>query len=222
MRPRCRSSTRPRGLLVRPDPLSPGEAQRLRGLRPAGPAPRLRVEPGRVQRRGSAVGTVMVCRQVVSLGRRPYAGRTVTCTSRCRPSPSSWTARSASSNAGDQGCGDDSHPASNTTTRAAIPRNAPTSAVSTYQSARRMRLPLAERRITAPTAEGRGLHTHPHVDACPMFLYSGSAMSLTTAGLRGLREYRASGMADPTGSLPMMVHAWSTRTDQRRDRAGSR
>ncbi|MFF7600587.1 hypothetical protein ACFZA7_37245 [Streptomyces mirabilis] len=31
----------------------------------------------RVQRRVSAVGTVMVCRQVVSLG-RPYAGQTVT------------------------------------------------------------------------------------------------------------------------------------------------
>ncbi|WUO30105.1 IS481 family transposase [Streptomyces sp. NBC_00286] len=64
-------------LRVRPNPLGPGEVQRLRGLRPAGPPPRPRVEPVRVQRRVSAVGTVMVCRQVVSLG-RPYAGRTVT------------------------------------------------------------------------------------------------------------------------------------------------
>ncbi|MER5217625.1 IS481 family transposase [Streptomyces sp. NPDC002838] len=64
-------------LRVRPNPLTPGEVQRLRGLRPAGPPPRPRAEPVRVQRRVSAVGTVMICRQVVSLG-RPYAGRTVT------------------------------------------------------------------------------------------------------------------------------------------------
>ncbi|WP_420711987.1 IS481 family transposase [Streptomyces sp. MMG1533] len=64
-------------LRVRPNPLSSDEVQRLRGLRPAGPAPRPGVEPVRVQRRVSAVGTVMVCRQTVSLG-RPYAGQTVT------------------------------------------------------------------------------------------------------------------------------------------------
>ncbi|WP_438817366.1 IS481 family transposase [Streptomyces actuosus] len=64
-------------LRVRPNPLGADEVQRLRGLRPAGPPPRPRVEPVRVQRRVSAVGTVMVCRQVVSLG-RPYAGRTIT------------------------------------------------------------------------------------------------------------------------------------------------
>jgi transposase InsO family protein len=64
-------------LRVRPNPLTPDEVQRLRGLRPAGPPPRPRVEPVRIQRRISAVGTVMVCRQVVSLG-RPYAGQTVT------------------------------------------------------------------------------------------------------------------------------------------------
>ncbi|MEW2404605.1 IS481 family transposase [Streptomyces sp. NPDC046862] len=64
-------------LRVRPNPLSPDEIKRLRGLRPAGPPPRPRVEPIRVQRRVSAVGTVMVCRQSVSLG-RPYAGRTIT------------------------------------------------------------------------------------------------------------------------------------------------
>jgi transposase InsO family protein len=64
-------------LRVRPNPLTGEEVRRLRGLRPAGPPPRPRVEPVRVQRRVSAVGTVMVCRQVVSLGRL-YAGRTVT------------------------------------------------------------------------------------------------------------------------------------------------
>jgi transposase InsO family protein len=64
-------------LRVRPNPLTGEEVRRLRGLRPAGPPPRPGVEPVRVQRRVSAVGTVMVCRQVVSLG-RPYAGRTVT------------------------------------------------------------------------------------------------------------------------------------------------
>ncbi|MER6359223.1 IS481 family transposase [Streptomyces sp. NPDC001634] len=64
-------------LRVRPNPLTSDEVQRLHGLRPAGPPPRPRVEPVRIQRRVSAVGTVMVCRQVVSLG-RPYAGQTVT------------------------------------------------------------------------------------------------------------------------------------------------
>lgn len=64
-------------LRVRPNPLTSEEVQRLQGLRPAGPQPRPRVEPVRVQRRVSAVGTVMVCRQRVSLG-RPYAGRTIT------------------------------------------------------------------------------------------------------------------------------------------------
>ncbi|MEU0472824.1 IS481 family transposase [Streptomyces olivaceus] len=64
-------------LRVRPNPLTGEEVRRLRGLRPAGPPPRPRVEPVRVQRKVSAVGTVMVCRQTVSLG-RPYAGQTVT------------------------------------------------------------------------------------------------------------------------------------------------
>ncbi|MFB7249070.1 IS481 family transposase [Streptomyces populi] len=64
-------------LRVRPNPLTSDEIRRLRGLRPAGPPPRPGLEPVRVQRRVSAVGTVMVCRQVVSLG-RPYAGQTVT------------------------------------------------------------------------------------------------------------------------------------------------
>ncbi|MBJ7001728.1 IS481 family transposase [Streptomyces sp. CRPSP2-6A1] len=64
-------------LRVRPNPLTSEEVRRLRGLRPAGPPPRPGVEPVRVQRRVSAVGTIMVCRQSVSLG-RPYAGQTVT------------------------------------------------------------------------------------------------------------------------------------------------
>ncbi|MFD7767621.1 IS481 family transposase [Streptomyces sp. NPDC059787] len=64
-------------LRVRPNPLSGEEVRRLRGLRSAGPPPCPGTEPVRVQRRVSAVGTVMVCRQVVSLG-RPYAGQTVT------------------------------------------------------------------------------------------------------------------------------------------------
>ncbi|MEV5463699.1 hypothetical protein AB0L17_37265 [Streptomyces cellulosae] len=63
-------------LRVRPNPLTSEEVQRLHGLRPAGPPPRPRVEPARVQRRVSAVGTVMVCRQVIHLG-RPCAGQTV-------------------------------------------------------------------------------------------------------------------------------------------------
>ncbi|WP_442813059.1 IS481 family transposase [Streptomyces sp. NBC_01343] len=64
-------------LRVRPNPLTSEEVSRLRGVRPAGPPPRPGIEPVRVQRRVSAVGTVMVCRQTVSLG-RPYAGQTVT------------------------------------------------------------------------------------------------------------------------------------------------
>ncbi|MFD5472646.1 hypothetical protein [Streptomyces sp. NPDC127105] len=64
-------------LRVRSNPLTSEEVRRLRGLRPAGPPPRPGIEPVRVQRRVSAVGTVMVCRQTVSLG-RPYADQTVT------------------------------------------------------------------------------------------------------------------------------------------------
>ncbi|MBE4742012.1 IS481 family transposase [Streptomyces caniscabiei] len=64
-------------LRVRPNPLTSEEVRGLRGLRPAGPPPRPRVESVSVQRRISAVGTIMVCRQTVPLG-RPYAGQTVT------------------------------------------------------------------------------------------------------------------------------------------------
>ncbi|MGF0170193.1 IS481 family transposase [Streptomyces sp. Marseille-Q5077] len=63
-------------LRVRPNPLTSEEVRGLRGLRPAGPPPRPGIEPVRVQRRVSTVGTIMVCRQTVSLG-RPYAGQTV-------------------------------------------------------------------------------------------------------------------------------------------------
>ncbi len=42
-------------LRVRPNPLTSEEVQRLHGLRPAGPPPRPRMEPVRVQRRVSAV-----------------------------------------------------------------------------------------------------------------------------------------------------------------------
>jgi transposase InsO family protein len=64
-------------LRVRPNPLTSEEVRGLRGLRPAGPPPRPRMEPVSVQRRISAVGTIMVCRQTVPRG-RPYAGQTVT------------------------------------------------------------------------------------------------------------------------------------------------
>jgi transposase InsO family protein len=64
-------------LRVRPNPLTPGQALRLQGARPAGPPPRPRTEPVTVQRRVSATGVITVCRQHVSLG-RVHAGRTVT------------------------------------------------------------------------------------------------------------------------------------------------
>ncbi|MEV6602253.1 hypothetical protein AB0M36_36190 [Actinoplanes sp. NPDC051346] len=62
---------------TRPNPLTPDEVARLRGLRPAGPPPVASSEPVRVQRRVSATGVVMVARQAVALG-RVHAGKTVT------------------------------------------------------------------------------------------------------------------------------------------------
>ena len=59
------------------NPLTPEQALRLQGARPAGPPPRPRTEPVTVQRRVSATGRIVVCRQAVSLGRL-HAGRTVT------------------------------------------------------------------------------------------------------------------------------------------------
>ena len=64
-------------LRVRPNPLTPEQALRLQGARPAGPPPRPSTEPVTVQRRVSATGVIFVCRQRVSLG-RIHAGRTVT------------------------------------------------------------------------------------------------------------------------------------------------
>jgi transposase InsO family protein len=64
-------------LRVRPNPLTPDQALRLQGARPAGPPPRPRTEPVTVQRRISATGVITVCRQRVSLG-RVHAGRVVT------------------------------------------------------------------------------------------------------------------------------------------------
>ena len=64
-------------LRTRPNPLTPEQARRLQGARPAGPPPRPRTEPVTVQRRVSATGVISVCRQPVPLG-RVHAGRTVT------------------------------------------------------------------------------------------------------------------------------------------------
>jgi transposase InsO family protein len=64
-------------LRARPNPLTPEQAVRLRGARPAGPPPRPRTEPVTVQRRVSATGTICVCRQTVALG-RIHARRIVT------------------------------------------------------------------------------------------------------------------------------------------------
>jgi Integrase core domain len=63
-------------LRARPNPLTPDQTLRLRGARPAGPPPRPRSEPVTVQRRVSATGRIVVCRQAVSLG-RVHAGRIV-------------------------------------------------------------------------------------------------------------------------------------------------
>jgi transposase InsO family protein len=64
-------------LRTRPNPLTPAEVARLRGVRPAGPPPRPSTEPVRVQRRVSATGVIMVAGQKAALG-RAHAGQTVT------------------------------------------------------------------------------------------------------------------------------------------------
>jgi hypothetical protein len=64
-------------LRARPNPLTPEQARRLQGARPAGPPPRPRSEPVTVQRRVSATGTITACRQTIALG-RTHAGRIVT------------------------------------------------------------------------------------------------------------------------------------------------
>jgi transposase InsO family protein len=63
-------------LRTRPNPLTPDEVARLRGLRPAGPPPTASPDPVRVQRRVSDTGVVMVARQTAALG-RVHAGKTV-------------------------------------------------------------------------------------------------------------------------------------------------
>jgi transposase InsO family protein len=79
-------------LRARPNPLTPEQALRLRGARPAGPPPRPRSEPVTVQRRVSATGTICVCRQTVALG-RIHAGRIVSIHVPSTPSRSSSTTR---------------------------------------------------------------------------------------------------------------------------------
>jgi hypothetical protein len=64
-------------LRTRPNPFTPDQIRRLRGVRPAGPPPRPVSEPIRVQRRASNTGVVMVCGQKVVLG-RIHAHQTLT------------------------------------------------------------------------------------------------------------------------------------------------
>jgi transposase InsO family protein len=63
-------------LRTRPNPLTWEQVNQLRGARPAGPPPRPPSEPIRVQRRASATGVIVVCRQKIALG-RTHAGQTV-------------------------------------------------------------------------------------------------------------------------------------------------
>jgi hypothetical protein len=64
-------------LRTRPNPLTPADVSRLRGVRPAGPPPRPSTEPIRVQRRASATGVIMVAGQNTARG-HCHAGQTVT------------------------------------------------------------------------------------------------------------------------------------------------
>jgi transposase InsO family protein len=66
-------------LRTRPNPLTPEQVQRLRGVRPAGPPPRPSAEPIRVQRRASNTGIIMVAGQKIALGRL-HQHRTLTVT----------------------------------------------------------------------------------------------------------------------------------------------
>jgi hypothetical protein len=63
-------------LRTRPSPLTPADAARLRGARPAGPPPQPSADPVRVQRRVSSTGVVMIAGQKIALG-RIHAGQTV-------------------------------------------------------------------------------------------------------------------------------------------------
>ncbi len=64
-------------LRTRRSPITPDQAARLRGARPAGPAPQPSAEPVRVQRRASATGVIMIAGQKIALG-RVHAGQTAT------------------------------------------------------------------------------------------------------------------------------------------------
>lgn len=64
-------------LRTRPNPLTSGQVQRLRGAPRAGPPPRPSTEPITVQRLADGTGVVCVCGQRVGLG-RGYAHRTLT------------------------------------------------------------------------------------------------------------------------------------------------
>lgn len=64
-------------LRSRPNPLPPGKARHLRGVRPVGPPPRPATEPITVQRRVSSTGVVLVCGQKIALG-RIHSQQTVT------------------------------------------------------------------------------------------------------------------------------------------------
>ena len=64
-----RSDAQHQNRIPRPNPLTSEQVQRLRGVRPAGPPPRLSTEPIRVQRRVSNTGVIMVAGQRLALGR---------------------------------------------------------------------------------------------------------------------------------------------------------
>jgi hypothetical protein len=64
-------------LRTRPNPIPPGNARHLRGVRPVGPPPRPSAEPITVQRRVSSSGVIMICGQKIALG-RTHAQQTVT------------------------------------------------------------------------------------------------------------------------------------------------
>ena len=68
----------PRVLLrTRPSPLTPADAARLRGARPAGPPHQPSAEPTQVQRRVPATGVIMIGGQKIAPG-RVHARQTVT------------------------------------------------------------------------------------------------------------------------------------------------
>jgi hypothetical protein len=66
-----------RQLRTRPNPITPADISRLRGVRPAGPPPHATTGPVQVQRRASNSGVVMIVGQKVALG-RINAGKTLT------------------------------------------------------------------------------------------------------------------------------------------------